>query len=118
MFLIQNMKARKIFVIDRVTISMNDHEQRSMRSDNKLIIKRTIAAGEWIISRLDLTLAEQNQLQAHICYFCGIHAYLDEEKKTSISFSLKAIRSGGMKIKYISLFLKSIVGRKVISFFK
>ncbi len=118
MFLIQNMKSNKLFIIDRVTISMNDHEHRSMRSDNKMIIKRTLAAGEWISKRIELTKEEEKQLQAHISYFCGIHAYLDEEKKNSISFSLKAMRAGGLKVKYISLFVKSIVGRKVISLFK
>lgn len=118
LFLIQNMKSNKLYVVDRVTISMNDHEQRSMRSDNKMIIKRTIAAGEWIIKRIDLTKEERNQLTTHICYFCGIHAYLDEEKNASITYSLKAIRLGGLKIKYVTLLLKSIIGRKVISLFK
>lgn len=114
MFLIQNLKSNKLFIIDSVTISMFDHQNRSMRSDNNLIIERTILALDWIMEKLILTAHEKRILTAHVNYFCAIHSYLDDKRKKGIRFILSAIKNGGIKLKYISLFAKLIIGRKLI----
>lgn len=118
MFLISNLKNHRIFISNDTTISMLDHEDRSMRSDNKLIIARTILAREWIQQKVSLSQKELHKLNAHVNYFCGIHSYLDDDRIGSLKFVSSAIRFGGLKFKYISLFLKSIVGRKLISTFR
>ncbi len=115
MFLIQNSKLHKLFIIDEVTISMSDHPLRSMRSDNDLIIQKTLLAKDWILRKIDLTTEEKSQLSAHVNYFCAIHSYLESQSKRSIGFLIHAIKFGGFKMKYFTLLLKSILGRKLIS---
>ena len=115
MFMLQNLQKHKLFIIDRITISMFDHAERSMRSDNMEIIQRTLSAFKWILEKIKLTITEQNELDAHVNYFCGIHSYLDNNRKEGVKYVKKAIKLGGIKMKYISLLLKTIVGRKIIS---
>jgi glycosyltransferase involved in cell wall biosynthesis len=115
MFLIQNLRNQKLFIIDKVTITMFDHNQRSMRSGNNEIVKKTHLAYDWIVSKIKLPVPEEKVLKAHVNYFSGIHAYLDSNKKESINYSMKAISEGGIKIKYLSLLIKSIIGRKLIN---
>jgi glycosyltransferase involved in cell wall biosynthesis len=114
MFMLENLQKQKLFIIDKVTITMFDHQQRSMRSNNSKIIRRTQLAYEWIIRKVKLTQSEKKILQAHVSYFSGIHSYLDNKRKESINFSMKAIRNGGLKLKYVSLLLKSVIGRELI----
>lgn len=44
MFLVQNLIEDKMYIGDRVTMSVNDHDQRSMRSDNQKVIKGKLLA--------------------------------------------------------------------------
>jgi GalNAc5-diNAcBac-PP-undecaprenol beta-1,3-glucosyltransferase len=114
MFLIQNLFKHKLYLIDKITITMKDHPERSMRSSNDLIIKKTKLAYGWIISKVNLSQSEKNQLEAHVNYFCAIHSYLDNKRKDGISYSLKALSSGGIKLRYIMLLIKSFIGKKYI----
>ena len=118
LFMLQNLQKHQLFLIDSITISMFDHADRSMRSNNKDIIMRTQYALKWILDKIDLTISEKRELNAHVNYFCGIHSYLDNNKNESIDYSLKAIQLGGIKMKYISLLFKSIVGKKIVSLLK
>ncbi len=118
MFLISNLRNHKLILLDDLTISMFDHSDRSMKSNNKVIVERTIKATEWIRNNIDLTVSELNKLYSHRNYFCGIHSYLDGDRTQAISFSIKAIFKGGLKGKYLTLLAKSIVGRKLILKFK
>jgi glycosyltransferase involved in cell wall biosynthesis len=118
LFLISNMKNHKLYIVDKVTISMLDHQDRSMRSDNELIISRTLLAMVWILDRLDLSPREKNKLIAHVNYFCAIHWYLEDHRRGAISYAKNAIKFGGLKMKYLILIAKSILGRKFISQFR
>jgi GalNAc5-diNAcBac-PP-undecaprenol beta-1,3-glucosyltransferase len=115
LFLISNMRKNKIYIIDAVTVSMLDHAGRSMRSGNQAIILKTKLAAKWIIEKVPLDITESRRLLAHVNYFCGIHSYLDNNRNDAITYSRAALRLGGIKFKYISLFLKSLIGRKLIS---
>lgn len=114
MFLISNMKRNSLLLIDEITLTMFDHDDRSMRSGNSAIISKTLKATEWIKNNIALTTTEQSKLEAHKNYFCGIHSYLDENKREAINYSYEAIKNGGFKIKYLSLLIKSVIGRKLI----
>ena len=118
LFMLQNLQKNQLYIIDSITISMFDHAERSMRSNNKDIIRRTHYALNWILEKVNLTVSEKKQLNAHINYFCGIHSYLDNNKKESINYSIKAIQYGGIKIKYLGLFFESIVGKKIVNLLK
>jgi GalNAc5-diNAcBac-PP-undecaprenol beta-1,3-glucosyltransferase len=115
LFLIQNLFKENLFIIDRVTVTMSDHPERSMRSDNKLIVEKTFRAQQWILEKVQLNSKEQKTLLAHVNYFCGIHSYLDGDRKKGIQYSLKAIQNGGLKRKYVLLLLKSFAGNKIIA---
>ena len=114
LFMIQNLYKNKLYIVDQITISMTDHAGRSMRSDNNIIIKRTLSAYEWILEKIKLTPSEQNQLFAHVNYFCGIHSYLDNNRNEGFRFIKNAFKYGGIKMKYLSLFLKTVLGRNII----
>jgi glycosyltransferase involved in cell wall biosynthesis len=115
LFLISNMKTHKLFIVDDTTISMLDHPGRSMRSDNSLIISRTILAMDWILEKIKLDPVEIKQIKAHVNYFCGIHSYLDNNRRVAVHYSKEAISYGGFKMKYITLLVKSMIGRKIVS---
>lgn len=118
LFLIQNLQNKRLLIIGRTTISMFDHEKRSMRTEGKEIIERTKLAYEWIIEKIKLSAPEINTLKAHVNYFCGIHAYLDNNGKSGRFYAISAIKSGGLKMKYLVLFIKSLLGRKIIQSLK
>ena len=118
LFMLHNLQKHQLFLIDNITISMYDHPDRSMRSNNKDIIQRTQYALKWILEKINLTDSDIKELKAHVNYFCGIHSYLDNNKKESIGYSVKAIQLGGVKIKYLSLLFKSIIGKKTVSLLK
>lgn len=115
MFLIANTKQHPLYLIPEVTISMFDHPERSMRSNNSVIIERTHKAVTWIENRLSLSNSEKQALRAHENYFCGIHWYLESNRVNACKSALKAIRYGGLQFKYIALLLKSLAGRNLIS---
>ena len=116
--MLQNLQKHQLFLIDNITISMYDHADRSMRSNNRDIIQRTQNALKWIREKINLTDSDIKELKAHVNYFCGIHSYLDNNKKESIGYSIKAIHLGGIKIKYVRLLFKSIIGKKIVSLLK
>ncbi len=118
MFLISNLKGHQLVLLPESTISMYDHEGRSMRSGNQSIINKTKIAVEWIKSHVILSVNEINQLEAHKNYFCSIHSYLDGERKSALKYAMSAIIKGGIKMKYISILIKSIIGRKILLKFR
>ena len=115
MFMISNMKHSSLYIVPEITISMYDHQDRSMRSDNKIIIQKTHFATDWIITNIVLSESELRQLHAHENYFCGIHWYLESNRIDAMRSAFRAIQFGGFQLKYFSLFLKSLIGRKLIS---
>jgi|GEM_PF-684792 len=114
LFFLQNLQQQKIFLVDKVTLLMVDHDDRSMRSDNRLLVEKTFYAKEWILKHVKLNPAERKQLDAHVHYFCAIHTYLDHERGKALKFLFAAIRFGGIKRKYLILLAKIIAGRKGI----
>lgn len=114
LFLLQNLRNNKMFLIDRVTIEMEDHDNRSMRADNDKIISKTHHAYEWIKSKLDLPENEDKELHAHVMYLSAVHSYLDNNRGKTISYISQAIRLRGWQKKYITLLIKGIAGRTII----
>ncbi len=115
MFLIQNLFRNRLYIIDKVSVQMHDHEGRSMRTDNRIIISKTLLAREWILKNLPLTDPEKDVLESHVAYFSSIHSYLDSDRKPALDFLKNAVRYGGLKKKHVILFLKIIAGRKLLN---
>ncbi|MCX6276244.1 MAG: glycosyltransferase [Bacteroidetes bacterium] len=114
LFFLKNLRHQQLYLIDKVTLLMLDHDDRSMRSNNELLVIKTKLALEWIISNIELTPENLKRLAAHANYFCAIHTYLDGSRKMSLQFVKNAILKGGLRMKYIILLGKIIVGRKII----
>ncbi|MBU0486682.1 MAG: glycosyltransferase family 2 protein [Bacteroidetes bacterium] len=77
MFLIVNTQNILFHYIDIPLIILNDHNQRSMRSNNETIIQRRIRANDWILCHIKLSPKEAKVLMAYTKYFCAIHSYID-----------------------------------------
>ena len=114
LFLLQNLRHHHLFLVDKITILMEDHDERSMRKDDQLIIEKTKKAYKWINDNIQLPNHEDEILRAHVHFFIAVHSYLDGERKPAISNVIKAIRLRGIKRKYIFLLIKSFIGRKLI----
>jgi GalNAc5-diNAcBac-PP-undecaprenol beta-1,3-glucosyltransferase len=117
LFLLLNSENDKVFIRDKVCLTMRQHDQRSMMN-NQLVIKARQNATAWILKNLPLDHSDRKMLLAWSHYFCGVHQYLDLKRKEAIAESVKAISSGGLNIDFLILFLKAIVGRRIISWFK
>jgi glycosyltransferase involved in cell wall biosynthesis len=115
LFLMKNLIDDRIYLIDKVTISINDHDSRSMRGDNSLIIYKNLLAKEWIINNVPLSAKEKKILNANSYYFCAIHAYIDSSRKKALNYLKKGISENGCKKKEFVLFVKILFGVKIIS---
>jgi glycosyltransferase involved in cell wall biosynthesis len=118
MFLLLNTRHNRFYLIDAVTMHMNDHDLRSMRTENKSIIDKTFLAGEYLIKHLQLPVKEEHQLKAHLYYLSAIHYYIDNHKKQVVHHIRKAISLTGMRKKYLILLCKVLAGPALIRLFK
>lgn len=117
-FLMQNLRHHKLYLIDKCTVRLLDHPGRSLRSSSDIIIPKTLLALKWIEENIALSPQELSLLKAHVSYFCGIHSYIDDKRSDAIRFTLDAIKKAGLRKKYGSLLLKAVVGRKFLQHFK
>lgn len=117
LFVLLNTQTRPIFIKDIICVHMKEHEGRSM-AQNELVIRARKKATEWIMKHMTLSNTEQKILKTWSHYFCGIHEYVENNKKQAINESLSAMRLGGFNPKFILLFFKSIIGRNLIAKYK
>jgi glycosyltransferase involved in cell wall biosynthesis len=111
MFLLENLVRDKIFIRDKVTMLVNDHDQRSMRVDNREVIKRKLLALEWIKRNVPLDAKQVKILEGHTHYFCAIHSYLDNSRGDAFRHIFRSLRRGGASPALGLLFIKSLLGR-------
>lgn len=111
MFLMQNLVRDKIFIRDRATMLVNDHDQRSMRSDNREVIKRKLLALEWIKQNVSLSADQIKTLEGHTHYFCAIHSYLDNSRGDAFRHLFRSMKRGGVSLPLGLLFIKTLLGR-------
>ena len=87
MFMLENTQDDRVYVVDAVTLTMNDHDQRSMRSDNTALVRRLQLALAWMLARLRLTPEQRRTLMGRVYYLCAIHAYADDHRADSLRFA-------------------------------
>ncbi|HLF46453.1 MAG TPA: glycosyltransferase family A protein [Chitinophagaceae bacterium] len=117
LFLLANLKNNKIFISKEVCLSMRQHDKRSMNNNQKVIEARKKAT-EWVIKNLNLSESEKKILKAWSHYFCAIHQYLDHNRSASLKEITAAIKGFGLNKEFLLLFIKAIVGRKMIKLIK
>jgi glycosyltransferase involved in cell wall biosynthesis len=113
LFLLLNTKHQPIFIKDIVCVHMQQHAGRSM-AQNQVVIRARRNATAWVLQNMSFSNSEAKKLKIWSHYFCGVHEYLDGKRKKSIQESLQVLRLGGLKGKFVLLFLKSIIGSKLI----
>ena len=115
MFLMENLSDQKIYLVDKVTVHLLEHEGRSMHGNNTELIKKTQLAEEWILKRIELNAAEIQILKSHVNYFSAIHSYIDGHKKAVFRYLWRAVQLNGVKMKYLILAIKNIPGHNILN---
>lgn len=114
MFLLDNLRDQQLLLVDEVTITVRDHDERSM-ADNLRVIRARRRATDWALERLKPGDNLRRRLLAHTAYFCGIHYYLEGKRTAAISHAFSAMRLQGPRIKFLMLAAKAAVGKKWIN---
>ncbi|MBC8084818.1 MAG: glycosyltransferase family 2 protein [Hymenobacter sp.] len=87
MFMLENTRQDQVYLVDAVTLTMNDHDARSMRADNTALVRKLQLALEWMLARVSLTAAQRRTLTGRVYYLCAIHAYADEHRAEAMRFA-------------------------------
>ncbi|MEP6819467.1 MAG: glycosyltransferase family 2 protein [bacterium] len=114
MFLVQNLVEDKIYIGDKVTMSVNDHDQRSMRSDNQELIKRKLLAKDWVMKNVTLSNDQIRILESHTYYFCMIHSYLDNRRREAFRYLFRSVKRSGLNLKLVMLLIKTLLGHQLV----
>ena len=114
LFLLHNLQGQKIYIRDEIGLSMREHDDRSM-ANNKKVIEARRKATAWALSKLSLDDKRQKKLKAWSHYFCGIHEYLDHNRKGAMKEVYEAIKLDGPQQKFLLLAAKAVIGRKLIT---
>jgi GalNAc5-diNAcBac-PP-undecaprenol beta-1,3-glucosyltransferase len=111
--ILHNLENEKMYIKDAIGVTMRQHDERSMMNNKKVIEARNKATA-WLLSHLKLDEGERKTLLAWSHYFCGIHFYLDHNRRAAWNETIKAIRLTGVNKKFLQLLIKSAIGRKII----
>lgn len=114
MFLIANTRNHSIYLKATIGMYMLDHPGRSMHSDHAMFIVKTRLAADWIIEHVKLSEPERCQLRAHTAYISAIHRYLEGKHSEVVSELGAAVKLSGLRRKYAILYLKSLLGYRLI----
>lgn len=114
LFLLENTQNHDIYLLDSFTVSMNDHEQRSMRNDHLKVVNAREEATAYASQLAGLNKNEVKSLQAHSHYFCAIHAYLGSMRSIAFHQILASLKKGGPIIALMILSIKVVLGRPFI----
>lgn len=113
-YLLENLSFHQLHLIPEYTVTMNDHDQRSMRSDHTKVIKARLDAMDFIRSTIELSTHELRVLVSYSHYFCGIHAYLGTMRKIGLQHILCSLKNGGPLKELFILTIKTFLGRRII----
>jgi len=91
MFMLENTQQDRVYIVDAVTLTMNDHEQRSMRADNQGLIRRLDLAAGWMQQRLILSTNQRQRLLGQVYYLCAIHAHIDGYQREALAYTRRAL---------------------------
>lgn len=92
MFMLENTQyGDAVLLVDTLTLTMNDHDQRSMRADNWGLIQRMELAAGWMQQHLTLTSVQCRILLGRLYYLCAIHAHIDGHQVEALRFARRAV---------------------------
>ena len=108
-FLLENTCSDKIFIIDKTTLTLVDHNERSLTMNFQITSAKRLYATSWIAENIHLDTRELTKLKASSYVFCSVFSYLAKKNLQSLSFLFKAIRIDGLDKKKVMLFFKNIM---------
>lgn len=111
-FMVQNLATDRLYLSDSVTITMVDHDTRSMRGDNREIIRKNRLARDFILEHVELSGEQRKVLDGYSHYFCAIHAYLEDDRREGLKHLYSAVKEIGPNAPMAALLLKMMVGQK------
>jgi GalNAc5-diNAcBac-PP-undecaprenol beta-1,3-glucosyltransferase len=118
LFLLQNTQHNTVQLVDALTLTMNDHDNRSMRADNQGLIRRLELSADWMQHNLpDLTAAQRRLLLSHVYYLCSLHAYIDGHRSQALRFARLAW-SGLGNGQRAMLALRLLLGPRLVGLLK
>jgi GalNAc5-diNAcBac-PP-undecaprenol beta-1,3-glucosyltransferase len=117
MFMLENMQQDQVYIIDAVTLTMNDHDTRSMRSDNTALVHKLSLALDWMLSRITLTPEQRRALTGRVYYLCAIHAYTDDHRVEALRYARKAAPNLPSRQGLI-LLVRCLVGLRAVEWVK
>ncbi|MDJ0364546.1 glycosyltransferase family 2 protein [Hymenobacter sp. H14-R3] len=118
LFMLENTQhGATVQLVDAVTLTMNDHDQRSMRADNQGLIRRLELATDWMQQHLTLTPKQRRRLLGRVYYLCAIHAYADGYRGQAWGYARQAAPGLDAKTAAI-LLLRSLLGVKIVGLLK
>ena len=117
MFMLQNTQHDTVQLVDAVTLTMNDHDQRSMRADNQGLIRRLELAAGWMQQHLTMTTGQRKKLLGRLYYLCAIHAHIDGYQAQAIGFARRAV-SGLPAAQAASLLLRTLISPGMVQWLK
>ena len=91
MFILQNTQHDQLLLLDDVTLTMDDHEGRSMRADNEVLIQHLELAAGWMQEHLTLSPWQSRRLLGRVYYTCALHAHLDGHWGRALGFTRQAL---------------------------
>jgi glycosyltransferase involved in cell wall biosynthesis len=117
MFVLENMQNDKLYLVDKVTLTMNDHDQRSMRANNQALVRRLDLAGDWMQQHITLTADQRRRLLGQVYYLCAIHAYADGHRGQALTYARRA--APGLSIQTALLLLvRCLLGPGIVEMLK
>ena len=108
MFMLENTQVDTVYLVDAVTLTMNDHDGRSMRADNSGLVRRLELAATWM-QRLRLTPVQHQKLMGHLHYLCAIHCYMDNRRSEAFKYWRQAW-AGTVWHRKLPLLVRILVG--------
>lgn len=109
-----NLREHKIYLIDKVGMTIVNHDTRSMANNQKAIEGR-LRAMQFIKGKMSFTRQEEAELVGYSYQFCATHSYIDDRRGQALLFWFKAVRNLGIQKSTILLFIKIIIGKRLIS---
>ncbi len=108
-FLLENTAKDKIFIVDKTTLTLVDHDERSLTKNFQETAKKRLFATQWIEEHINLSDSEIKRLRSGTYVFCSVFNYLDLENFKSLKFIFKSIGIDGINKKKIMLLIKNIL---------
>jgi GalNAc5-diNAcBac-PP-undecaprenol beta-1,3-glucosyltransferase len=113
-FLVENLMTDLIYIEDKYSVIMTDHDQRSVRGNQSKIINSRIFSLNWLLNKYIFKKSEKKIIIGHSYYFCAIHSYIDGCKFAGLKYLLKSIKYLGIELRSIILGVKILLGKKLL----